>query len=87
MKTSVLICAEREPTLLSQVVRELYFQMVTPEMLHAEAMGAHTLRIRLEVECDEWRLLRLLARWKEIVGVQTVVLNRLDGAELSGARP
>jgi hypothetical protein len=87
MKTSVLICAEREPTLLPRVVRVLYWQGVFPELLHADTMGSGTLRIRLEVECDEWRLRRLLAHWEKIVGVQAVVATPLEDGELAAVRP
>ncbi len=79
MKTSVLICAERLPTLLPRIVRVLYWQGVFPDLLHAETMGAGTVRVRLEVECDEWRLCRLRMHWERIVGVQTVVATPMDG--------
>ena len=80
MKTSFLICAEREPTLLPRIVRVLYWQGVFPDLLHAETMGTGTVRIRLEVECDEWRLCRLRMHWERIVGVQAVVATQMDGS-------
>jgi hypothetical protein len=79
MKTSVLICAEREPALLPRIVRVLYWQGVFPELLHIDAMAAGTVRIRLEVECDEWRLRRLRMHWERIIGVQSMVMTQLDG--------
>jgi len=82
MKTSVLITAEREPTLLPRIVRILYWQGVFPELLHADALGADTVRIRLEVECDDWRLRRLLVHWGRIIGVQSMKTTRCEGEEM-----
>jgi hypothetical protein len=80
MKTSVLICATREPTLLPRIVRILYWQGVFPDLLHADSLEG-TVRIRLEVDCDDWRLRRLLVHWERIVGVQSVEATRLLGTE------
>ncbi len=82
MKTSVLICAAREEILLLLTVMELYCQGVSPGMLHFEAMDSRTVRIRLEIECDEWVLCRLRMQWDKISGVQAVVATRPDGTEI-----
>ena len=58
-----------------------YLTSMRPSSLHADQVGVGALRIRLEVECDEWRLRRLRMHWEKIVGVQSVVTTQLDSIE------
>ena len=56
------------------------FAILHSSDLDIDAMAAGTVRIRLEVECDEWRLRRLRMHWERIIGVQSMVMP-------SSARP
>ena len=90
MKASVLICAEREPTPAPGGSSAFCIgRGFSPDQLHSETMGAGTVRIRLEVECDEWRLRRLLMHWEKIIGVQSVVADPggWDRGDRAGRRP
>jgi hypothetical protein len=81
MKTSLLICARREPTLLPRVVRLLYWQTVFPDLLCCETVGEDSVRIRLVLECDPWRLRRLTGDLAKIIGVELVATSSLSGME------
>ncbi len=61
MKTSVLICARRDPDLPAVVTRELSFRKIMPDLILFEAMGSGTLKIRIVPEPGDHAILdRLL---------------------------
>jgi hypothetical protein len=81
MKTSVLICGRREPGLPAFITGELYYRGILPDAFHSETMGSGTVRIRVEMECDAQVLDRLLAYWKSLHGVQSIVATPLGEDE------
>ena len=72
LKHSVHLQALSEPTLLPRVVRILYWQGVEPALLHWTATGDGMVQVRLAVDCDPWRLRRLVVHWQRIKGMQAV---------------
>ncbi|SDS05030.1 hypothetical protein [Opitutus sp. GAS368] len=91
MKYSVLITADRRsPGLLSFVTGGLFFRALFPEFFSSEAMGAHTVRLRIELDCDERTMLGLREYWEVILRVQAVVTTPAlpaDGPSPAGHVP
>jgi hypothetical protein len=65
----------------------LYWQGVSADLLHTEKVGPDERRIFFEVECDEWRLRRLVVHCEKIIGVRSVVSSRPEGIDLPVVNP
>lgn len=74
MKYSVLITADRHNlSLLALITGDLSCRRIFPEHFSCETAAPSTVRIRLELECEEKMLLDLREYWEFHLRVQAVV--------------
>ncbi len=78
MKHSILLQTATNASQLSRLTWVLRWQCVIPEQLQWEALPDGAACVRVVVECDDWRLRRLLVHWKRIVGVKVVAAVTLE---------
>ena len=82
MKYSVLIIADRRnPGLLSYVTGGLFQRGIFPELFSSETIGAHTVRLRLQLECAEDEMAALREFWEITLRVQSVITSPLLPAD------
>jgi hypothetical protein len=78
MRYAVLISARRDLSLLSDLTGEFSRRGIFPDFLSSEAMGHASVRVRLELDCDEPAIHSLAVFWKNTLGIDLVMVTPLD---------
>lgn len=77
MRYAVLISAPRDLGLLSDLTGEFSRRGIFPDFLSSEAMGSASVRIRLELDCDESAIHSLAVFWEKTLGIELAIVTTL----------